>query len=29
MTRCAIFRPLPEDHGYERCERQLGLDPVH
>ncbi|MCX7512243.1 cysteine dioxygenase family protein [Frateuria sp. STR12] len=28
MTRCAIFQPLP-DHGYERCERQLGLDPVH
>ena len=29
MTRCAIFQPLPEEHGYERCERQLGLDPVH
>jgi predicted metal-dependent enzyme (double-stranded beta helix superfamily) len=29
MTRCAVFQPLPEDHGYERCERQLGLDPVH
>jgi 3-mercaptopropionate dioxygenase len=29
MVRCAIFQPLPENHGYERCERQLGLDPIH
>jgi predicted metal-dependent enzyme (double-stranded beta helix superfamily) len=29
MTRCAVFQPLPEDQAYERCERQLGLDPVH
>jgi predicted metal-dependent enzyme (double-stranded beta helix superfamily) len=29
MTRCAIFQPLPEDHCYQRYERQLGLDPVH
>jgi len=29
MTRCAVFQPLAGDHGYERCERQLGLDPVH
>ena len=29
MTHCAVFQPLPEDHGYERYERQLGLDPVH
>jgi predicted metal-dependent enzyme (double-stranded beta helix superfamily) len=29
MTHCAVFQPLPEDHWYQRCERQLGLDPVH
>ncbi len=29
MTRCAVFQPLPESHDYERCERNLGLDPVH
>jgi predicted metal-dependent enzyme (double-stranded beta helix superfamily) len=29
MTHCAIYRPLAGDAGYERCERQLGLDPVH
>ena len=29
MTHCAVFQPLGGDHGYERCERQLGLDPVH
>jgi predicted metal-dependent enzyme (double-stranded beta helix superfamily) len=29
MTHCAIFQPLPGEAGYQRCERQLGLDPVH
>ena len=29
MTHCAIYQPLAGDAGYERCERQLGLDPVH
>jgi predicted metal-dependent enzyme (double-stranded beta helix superfamily) len=28
MTHCAVFQPLPENGGYERCERTLGLDPV-
>jgi hypothetical protein len=29
MTHCAVFQPLAGETGYERCERQLGLDPVH
>ena len=29
MTHCAVFQPLSGETGYERCERQLGLDPVH
>jgi len=29
MTRCAVFQPLPGEDAYERCERALGLDPVH
>jgi 3-mercaptopropionate dioxygenase len=29
MTRCATFKPLPEDRAYQRCECELGLDPVH
>jgi len=29
MTHCAVFQPLAGEPGYERCERQLGLDPVH
>lgn len=29
MTRCAVFQPLAGGDGYERLERQLGLDPVH
>ncbi len=28
MTRCATFKPLPEGHDYQRCECELGLDPV-
>jgi len=29
MTRCSVFRPLPEDRWYDRDVRQLGLDRVH
>ncbi|MEW9623488.1 cysteine dioxygenase [Rhodanobacter geophilus] len=29
MTHCAVFQPLAGDNGYECCDRQLGLDPVH
>jgi hypothetical protein len=29
MTRCSVFRPLPEDRWYGRDVRQLGLDRVH
>ncbi|TAL72496.1 MAG: cysteine dioxygenase [Rhodanobacter sp.] len=29
MTHCAVYEPLAGDAGYERCEHQLGLDPVH
>lgn len=28
MTHCSIFQPLPQDHCYQRYDRQLGLDPV-
>ena len=24
-----VFQPLSGETGYKRCERQLGLDPVH
>ena len=29
MTRCATFQPAVGNQGYDRFERQLGLDPVH
>jgi predicted metal-dependent enzyme (double-stranded beta helix superfamily) len=29
MTHCAIFRPTEGAQGYERLDRQLGLDPLH
>ncbi|WP_266171608.1 cysteine dioxygenase family protein [Dyella subtropica] len=29
MTHCAVFKPVGENHCYERSDRQLGLDPVN
>jgi 3-mercaptopropionate dioxygenase len=29
MTHCAVFQPDGHDHGYERQDRQLSLDPVN
>jgi predicted metal-dependent enzyme (double-stranded beta helix superfamily) len=29
MTHCAIFQPAEGESCYDRCDRQLGLDPVH
>lgn len=29
MTHCAVFQPKGQDHGYERSDRKLSLDPVN